>query len=86
MEQKINDLSEKIINKIDERFKVASSILPPTIDDELGSDIATGRADIFQIDGHSQQELSKNDVNTIYTSIKVSFVTSLKAGSFPDAP
>ena len=50
MEQKLNDLSEKMMNKIDEKFKAASSLLPPSINDEFGSDIATTGADILLMD------------------------------------
>ena len=38
---------------IDEKSVAASSLLAPTIDDELGSDFATGGADIFQMDRDS---------------------------------
>ena len=49
------------MKKIDEKFKATSSLFLPAIDDELCSDIATGGANIFQMDGDSQQEHSENE-------------------------
>ena len=58
MEKKLNDLSEKMMKKIDDKFMAASSLLSPAIHDELGSGIVTGGADIFQMDRDSRQEFS----------------------------
>ena len=41
MEQEL----EKMMNKIDEKFKAASSLLPDAIDDELEYDVSTGGVD-----------------------------------------
>ena len=60
MEQILNDLSEQMMNKIDEKFIAASSLLAPTIDDELGSYIATGEGKIFQMDKDCRQKISEN--------------------------
>ena len=53
MEQKLNDLSEKMMKKVNENFMAASSLLLPAIHDELSSHITTGGADIFQMDRYS---------------------------------
>ena len=46
---------------MNEKFKAVSSLCPPAIIyNELCSDIVTGKADIFEMDGDSRQELSEN--------------------------
>ena len=66
MEQKLSDLSKAMMNKIDEKFQAASSLLPPAINDENNSDIAGGNT--FVVDNDSRVETSHGNQYKIYVN------------------